>query len=386
MLSGVTCAPGVAVDRHGRSYGEHVDDADAHAWEEAGLYDPAAPDAAEQLELLRFLRDRGAELADLRRAKDEGRLLGLASELQRRAGGRLTLGEVSEASGVDRETVVAISRAAGLAAYDEDAPVFRAGDADIFRIAAQGIELFGPDAMLEFTRTIGVALASVADAAMAMFGIEVAAHFDERRVRQVTRAAVVEQATAALTEQVPTVLEALLFHHVEAAMGRGGGTHTLALAVGFIDLVRSTELVHELAPEELAGVIGTFERLAMETVVARGGRVVKTIGDEVMFVVPDVRAACDAALELRAAVAAEARLPSVRGGLACGDLVRGYGDFYGPDVTLAARIVRVAPPGALMASESVRQGAGDAFRFEPSGQHRFRGFGAPVTLFTLERA
>jgi adenylate cyclase len=368
------------------SYGEQVADADARAWQEAGLYDATAADAAEQLELLRFLCDRGADLADLRRAKAEGRLLGLASELQRRAGGRLTLSEISEASGVDRETVVAVSRAAGLPAYDEDAPVFRATDAEVFRIAAQGIELFGRDAMLEFSRTIGVALASVADAAMAMFGIEIAGRFDERQVRQVARAAVVEQATSALTEQVPTVLEALLFHHVEAAMGRGSGTHTLALAVGFVDLVRSTELVHELAPEELAGVIGTFERLAMETVVARGGRVVKTIGDEVMFVVPDVRAACDAALQLRESVAAEARLPSVRGGLACGDLVRGYGDFYGPDVTLAARIVRLAPPGALMVSESVRQEADDAFRFEPSGEHRLRGFSAPVALFTLERA
>jgi adenylate cyclase len=367
------------------SYGEQVADADARAWEDAGLYDPTAADAAEQLELLGYLRDRGAELADLRRAKDEGRLLGLASELQRRAARRLTLSEVSEAAGVDREVVVAVSRAAGLAAYDEGAPVFRATDVEVFRIAAQGIDLFGRDAMLEFSRTIGVALASVADAAMAMFGIEIAGRFDERHVSQVARAAVVEQATAALTEQVPTVLEALLFHHVEAAIGRGTGTHTLALTVGFVDLVRSTELVHELAPDELAGVIGTFERLAMETVVARGGRVVKTIGDEVMFVVPDVRAACDAALELREAVAAEARLPSVRGGLACGDLVRGYGDFYGPDVTLAARIVRVAAPGALMVSESVRQEAGDAFRFEPSGRHRLRGFGEPVALFALER-
>jgi adenylate cyclase len=384
MLSAVTPASGVAAGPTVTRV-TPVNGSDAHEWEAAGLYDPQAPDADEQLELLGYLRDRGADLADLQRAHEEGRLLGLAGELRRRTVRRLTLAQIADESGVDERVVTAVARAAGLPVFDADAPVFRETDAEVFRTAAQAMDVFGEAPMLEFSRTVGAALASIADAAMAMFGIEVAGRFDERGLPRVARAAAVEQATDALTEQVPMVLEALLFHHVEAAVGRGVGTHTLSLAVGFVDLVRSTALVLELAPDELAGVIGTFERLAMEVVVEHGGRVVKTIGDEVMFVVPDVAAACDAALSLRDAVAAEDRLPAVRGGLAAGDLVRGYGDFYGADVTLAARIVKLAPPGALVVSETVRAAAGRAHQFEPAGVHRVRGFAAPVALFTLDR-
>ncbi|HEY8216583.1 MAG TPA: adenylate/guanylate cyclase domain-containing protein [Acidimicrobiia bacterium] len=358
---------------------------EARAWAAAGLYDPSAPDAEDQLELLRYLRERGAGLDDLRRAKADGRLVGLAGDLTRRAAPRLRLAEIAREAGVDERVVVAVSRAAGLPAYDDAAPVFRPEDAEVFRIAAQAMAVFGEEPMLEFSRTLGAALSAVADAAMAMFGIEIAGRFDERGVTQVARAAAAEAATVALTEQVPAVMRSLLFHHVEAALGRGTGTHTLPLAVGFVDLVRSTALVQELAPDEVASVIGTFERLAMEVVVAHGGRVVKTIGDEVMFVVPDVVEACDAALAFRGAVAAEERLPAVRGGLASGDLVRGYGDFYGPDVTLAARIVKLASPGALLVTEEVRAAADRAFRFEPAGEHLVRGFAEPVALFLLER-
>ena len=42
-----------------------------------------------------------------------------------------------------------------------------------------------------------------------------------------------------------------------------------------------------MSDEELAEVVDQFERLAYDVVVAGGGRVVKMIGDEVMFLVDD---------------------------------------------------------------------------------------------------
>ncbi len=59
------------------------------------------------------------------------------------------------------------------------------------------------------------------------------------------------------------------------------------MAVGFADMVGFTMLSQHLGDEELAAVVARFEELAHDTVVALGGRVVKMIGDEVMFVVPD---------------------------------------------------------------------------------------------------
>ena len=57
------------------------------------------------------------------------------------------------------------------------------------------------------------------------------------------------------------------------------------VAVGFADMVGFTMLSQHLGDEELAAVVSRFEELAHDTVVALGGRVVKMIGDEAMFVV-----------------------------------------------------------------------------------------------------
>src|SRR6185503_9537109 len=59
---------------------------------------------------------------------------------------------------------------------------------------------------------------------------------------------------------------------------------TVEGAVGFVDLVGYTALAEELEDESLAELVQRFVDLAHDTVVRAGGRIVKTIGDEVMFV------------------------------------------------------------------------------------------------------
>jgi adenylate cyclase len=352
---------------------------DVHAWHAAGLYDPDAPDADDRLALLEHLVARGATLEELQRAAAEDRLVGLAGDLRRRGVLRLTARELAAETGLDMGLVLRVSRAAGLPASDGDVPMYRERDGEAFRLFAASMEVFGERAALEFTRTIGAGLAAIADAAMAIFGINIAGRFDERGVRLIERARAVEAATSMLTDQVPVAMETLFFHHVEAAIGRGAGTTTVRLAVGFVDLVRSTALVQALAPDELTDVIGTFEQHAVDLVGQRGGRVVKTIGDEVMFVVPSARVACEVALGMLAAVRADERLADARAGLAIGDLVRGYGDFFGPDVTTAARLVQLAEPGSVLVTEAVAAEAGPGLGFEPLPPCHLRGFAAPIT-------
>jgi hypothetical protein len=55
--------------------------------------------------------------------------------------------------------------------------------------------------------------------------------------------------------------------------------------VGFVDMLGFTALTEELEPDELGATVTTFETRAYETVAEHGGRVIKTIGDEVMFTV-----------------------------------------------------------------------------------------------------
>jgi adenylate cyclase len=133
--------------------------------------------------------------------------------------------------------------------------------------------------------------------------------------------------------------------------------------------------------------VADFERSTSEAVGARDGRVVKHIGDEVMYVTPNAADACEIALELRDRFDTSQGKPGLRGGIAFGDLVRGYGDFYGPLVNLAARAVTLADPGSILVTEEVRSASisRPGLSFAPIGARDLRGFDAPIALYTLER-
>jgi adenylate cyclase len=46
-------------------------------------------------------------------------------------------------------------------------------------------------------------------------------------------------------------------------------------------------------------------------------------------------------------------LPPARAGLACGSVVTREGDYFGPVVNLASRLVEIAKPGSVIASDDV---------------------------------
>jgi adenylate cyclase len=124
-----------------------------------------------------------------------------------------------------------------------------------------------------------------------------------------------------------------------------------------------TALSQQVSEIELADVVGRFEALAFEQVTSHGGRVAKMIGDEVMFVVDDVGAALDTALALADAYADDEVLSDVRVGLAWGDVLAREGDYYGPVVNLASRIVNIAFPGSVVVSQAVHDVLADDPRF-----------------------
>ena len=77
----------------------------------------------------------------------------------------------------------------------------------------------------------------------------------------------------------------------------------------------------------------------------------------------------------------------VRVGLADGPAVALHGDYYGPVVNLAARLVAVAPPSSVLVSDTVRGAAvaGD-LAFEPFETGPVRGFTDVTTAFRLARS
>ncbi|WP_235994121.1 adenylate/guanylate cyclase domain-containing protein [Nonomuraea montanisoli] len=165
-----------------------------------------------------------------------------------------------------------------------------------------------------------------------------------------------------------TRLLALADLRPEAALGR------VSLAVGFADLVAFTRRARELDERELAELVEGFEARAADIVAAHGARLVKTLGDEVLFTAPTPAGAAAIALDL--AGTAELRI-----GLAYGPVVPMMGDVYGTTVNLAARLTAVARPGTIVVDSGMAEGLTEApagepgFEVRPMRRRSLRGLG-----------
>jgi adenylate cyclase len=113
-----------------------------------------------------------------------------------------------------------------------------------------------------------------------------------------------------------------------------------------------------------------------------GARVVKTVGDEVMFVADDASAACRAGTALMKGFASPGGTVLPRGGLAYGNVLPRGGDYYGVVVNLAARLVDEAVPQELLVTEDLADAA-EGCEFEPAGRRMVKGFAEPVTVRSL---
>ncbi|WP_338748328.1 adenylate/guanylate cyclase domain-containing protein [Janibacter alittae] len=123
--------------------------------------------------------------------------------------------------------------------------------------------------------------------------------------------------------------------------------------IGFADLVNFTSVVRRLTERDLARLVQRFEDLCTDIVTAHGGRVVKTVGDEVLFQTFEVAPAAAIALDLVEAMTEDDLLPEARIGMAHGPVVRRLGDVFGTTVNRASRLTAVAPPGGVYVDDAL---------------------------------
>jgi adenylate cyclase len=353
-----------------------------------GVYDPDDEHAAERLELIKYLVGLGATTDELVTERDE--LPALASLVGLRPGReRLTLSDAADRAGAPLDLAKRVWRTSGLPEPGPDDLVCTEADVDVFRIFLAGTELLGEAVVLQLGRVVGSTMARVAEAARSAFLVHVGAP----SLAGDPTGLALARANAEAVTMIPGLARALdvvLRHHfelarrpIDIAAGTRGGYDSQHVTIGFVDLVESTAWSQDLSIGEVGAAVGEFEAMAADTVAARGGRLVKLIGDEAMFAVSDCSAACDIALELVDALDAHVVLPRARGGLAVGDVLTREGDYYGPVVNLAARAVDAAEPGSVVASEDVTREA-RAHRFRAVHARRLKGFDDPVELFRLE--
>ncbi len=276
--------------------------------------------------------------------------------------------EVARQAGVDLAEARRLWLALGFPPVLDDDRILTHADVEVMRAVHALVERQSvhPDDLLQLTRVVGQSLARVADAQVTAAAGRLKEVRDEGSSDDAAVAATVHRLET-LAPNLEQFLGYVWRRHLLAALRRWSAKPSAAdrtLTVGFADLVGFTTLSLALAPPELAKMVDRFEALAYEHIPERGGRIVKMIGDEVMFASEDVGRAADVAVALVEAYARDADVPEVRVGLASGPTLSWEGDLYGPTVNLASRLVNLARPNAVLISDELGERLGDDPRFE----------------------
>jgi adenylate cyclase len=135
---------------------------------------------------------------------------------------------------------------------------------------------------------------------------------------------------------------------MEAMGANDEDLHTVDVTVGFADLVSFTALSNEMDRDKIGDLVEKFEGRCHDVVTNHGGRIIKSLGDSVLFVVADADSAIEVAEGIINVIGRDPKMPDVRVGLASGPVVPRLGDVFGPPVNMAARLTTVARRNRLI--------------------------------------
>lgn len=355
----------------------------------AGLYDESASDATARLELLEYLVDQGCTIEEMVAANCRGRLFALSGDRIVIPGrDEFSLRDIAERTGADLDAITKIWRALGFVDPGPDEGV--ACEADLAAIATTVdlANVMGMPAALGICRVVAASLARISDA----MASAVRGQIPDLALNVAGSEVATARAFGAVAQFVPRTgqaLDALFRHHLENArmnwertdsgdLAAAGGVR---LGVGFADLSGFTGLTEGLSLPELSNLLTAFEEVANEIVREQHGRVVKYIGDAVMYVTPDAVAAVRVAQGLLSA--ARIRGMQARAGVAAGVVLSLEGDYFGPVVNLAARLTAMAEADQVLVTAAVAAQLDGEVATDPLGAREVRGFAQPVEITRL---
>jgi adenylate cyclase len=307
--------------------------------------------------------------------------------------------EVSASAGVSLLSARRFWRALGFPNVDDDYTAFSDADLAALRqvVALVRDGVVDEPTALALARAVGRSTDRLASWQVQLLAESVAAEraADPQAVPDARHAAQVARSVIELSDRLEPLVAYAWRRHLAAAVARlmadaepepdqrAGGVRS----VGFADLVAFTRLVRRLSERELAALVQRFEALASDIVAAHGGRVIKTVGDEVLFAAATPAQAAAIALDIADAMAEDQLLPEVRSGLATGPVVMRLGDVFGTTVNRASRLTGIAHPGAVLVDDGTAAALASISGFELSVMRRrpLRGLGL-VRPWRLRRA
>ena len=244
----------------------------------------------------------------------------------------------------------------------------------------------GDDAATGFLRVIGASVARVAEALASMSRaglpeLDLAHSHDELVTAQAYRSA------AAFIPRIGGMIDAVHRHHVASAREYFDAidhreASTVVCGIGFADLSNFTQLTQRLTPDDLTSLLNEFNAITNDVVHADGGRVIKFIGDAVMWVSATPESLAKVAMDLVHHPRPKMANISVRAGLSFGSVVATGGDYFGNPVNLAARLVAAAEPGQILVAAPWYDMPGK-WPVAPREPLVLKGFNDPVTAFEV---
>jgi len=351
-----------------RRLGRSLDEVER--WAQWGLLgEPEQPESAdaetlwgaagvERARLVDYLLSHGVSDEELREADAQHRLPLLVIDRAVTGRATMTLEQVAKRTGVSPEFAVQVWRALGLPPGDPGEVVYTRRDLEALRILAAMRTIFSDAELIEAASVLGLAMAQVASSQVDLFRRSLGHQITDGVAGNLDY---VLRSAAMVDLMLPTagqLLEVVHRRHIEAAV-RGESVAAVEqaagvlpgqveLCIGFADLVGFTAASEHLEPMDLGEMAGALVHHAEAALPPYGARIVKTIGDAVMFTAPEPAAGAAAALDLVEAASRDERLPPLRIGLAYGPVLRRYGDYFGRTVNLASRLCAAASPGAVL--------------------------------------
>ena len=358
---------------------------DFDALEAAGIRD-----AHRRRDLLEYLDALGFTVDEMVQAEQRGRLFALSGDAVMRSGPPVhSLRSAAQAIGHPLPNVEQAWAALGLTVSDADQIALSEADVDGLRTIFELGMAAGTDTSLGVLRVLGGAMARLAEAESSAIRAGVPAIQINYTEDELTTA----QAYAGVASFVPRIgrlIDAVHRQHLESARMYfedvlRDTSPTVYCGVGFVDLSGFTSLTQVMTPAELSGLLSEFGATVSDVVHADGGRVVKFIGDEVMWVRPTADQLARAARDMVDHPKARAAGLQVRAGLAYGPMLALDGDYYGNPVNLAARLVAAAEPGQILASNELLDGLHD-WTATPTEPLTLRGFTEQVKAYELDHS
>lgn len=355
---------------------------DFDALEAAGI-----ADARRRAPLIEYLDSLGLTAEQMIEAEKQGRLFGLAGDVVQWSGQpRHSLADAASVLGVPVADVQQTWAVLGLTAFDPTAPTLSDADIEALRTWADLRTTIGDDAAWGFLRVVGTSVARMAEALASMSrtglpDLDLAQTHDELVTARAYRAA------AQFIPRIGGMIDAVHRHHVASAREYFDAidhreASTVVCGIGFADLSNFTQLTQRLTPADLTSLLGEFNAITNDVVHADGGRVVKFIGDAVMWVSATPESLAKVAMDLVHHPRPKMANISVRAGLSFGSVVATGGDYFGNPVNLAARLVAAAEPGQILVAAPWYDMPGK-WPVAPREPLVLKGFNDPVTAFEL---